>query len=125
MDQFNNDFNNYEGQPNHEMNARYGGSNYQSHRNFRDNEEFATEFLTSEIRNTDATSGAVIAGVAGTIASVAALFAYPLILGVIGFALGCFAIAKGNKVLGYIAVATGIFAAIMPWLNNGPFISMF
>jgi len=123
MDNFDNDFNNYEGQPNHEVNSRYGRS-YKEYRGLRDDDEFAAEFLADDVTN-EATSGAVIAGVLGTIASIVALFMYPVILGIVGIALGCFAVAKGNKVLGFIAIGVGILSAIMPMVYNGPFVSMF
>jgi len=135
MDKFDNDFNNYEGQPNHEINSRYGRHHgrppherherHELHHSRYDDNEFAADFVADSPRGGDATSGAVIAGIVGVVAGFIALFIYPLALGLVGVALGCYAIAKGNKVLGYTAIGIGLLAAVMPLFSTGPFISLF
>ena len=127
MDNFDNDFNNYDGQPNHEINSRYGKSSaYHDHkRSKRDDTEFATDFLTNDATDGNATSGALIAGISGLAASVAALFTYSFVLGIIGIALGCFAVAKGNKIIGFMAIGIGFLAAVTPLFYTGPFMSLF
>jgi len=127
MDKYDNDFNNYKCQPNHEVNSRYGKLRATDDRlSLReDDAEFATDFLTNDATDGNATSGALIAGVLGLAASVLALFTYPLMLGIVGIALGCFAVAKGNKIIGYLTIGIGLLAAVMPLFYTGPFISMF
>ena len=126
MDNFDNDFNNYERQPNHEINARYGRP-YKEYRGLRDDDtEFSTDFLTSDVTtDTSSTGSALVAGAAGMIASIAALFTAPFLLGIVGIALGFFAAAKGNKVLGYLTIGVGLLAAVIPLFYTGPFISLF
>ena len=126
MNRFDDDFNNYRGQPNHEFNSRYGrGRNDRRGRRYDDDTEFAADFLTDDVTDGNATSGALIAGGLGLAASVVALFTYPLVFGLLGIALGAFAVAKGNKVLGYLTIGVGLLAAVMPLFYTGPFMSLF
>jgi len=125
MDNFDNDFNNYEGQPNHEINSRYGNPyrRYDGLRN--DDTEFATDFLANNEEAHNATSGAVIAGIISVIASLIALFTFPIALGIAGIALGGFSVAKGNKALGYLGIFIGLLAVATPILFGGSIISLF
>jgi len=128
MDNFDNDFNNYNRQPNHEHNLRYGmrGMDHYRDQGFDDDDtEFATDFMTNDVTDGNSTSGALIAGVAGMVATVIALFAYSFILGAIGIGLGLFAVAKGNKVIGYITIGIGALAIATMLFSNGPFMSIF
>ena len=129
MDNFNNnDFNNYERQPNHEINSRHGRnrSHYDRSRRRSNDSEFAAEFVANnDVTGGDATNIALITGVVGLIAAVVALFTYPIMLGIVGIALGCYAVAKGNKIVGFLAIGIGLVAAAMPFLFDGSFISMF
>jgi len=129
MDKFDNDFNNYDGQPNHELNSRYGRTHneHERRRSRYEDTEFAADLLTNanDVTDGNSTSGAVIAGGVGLAASIVALFTYPLALGIVGIALGCYAVAKGNKVLGFLTIGIGILAAVMPLFYTGPFISIF
>ena len=126
MNNFDNDFNNYERQPNHEMNSRHGRSRDEHRRRPKyDDSEFAADFLTNDLIGGNATTGAMIAGIVGLLSSVVALFTYPLILGVVGIALGIYAVTKGNKILGYITIGIGLLAAVMPLFYTGPFMSIF
>ena len=125
MDKFDNDLNRHERQPNHELNSRRG-SLYNEHRRTRyEDSEFAADLLANDVTDGNSTSGAVIAGGVGLAASVVALFTYPVILGLAGIALGCYAVAKGNKILGFLTIGIGLLAAIMPLFYTGPFMSMF
>ena len=127
MDNFdNNDFNNYERQPNHEMNSRHGRnrSPYDRNRRRSNDTEFAADFVANEMGG-DATNVALITGVVGVIAAVVALFTYPVMLGIVGIALGCYAVAKGNKIVGFLAIGIGLLAAAMPLIFDGSFISIF
>lgn len=126
MDNYDNDFNNYDHQPNHEINSRHGRSrSTHSRLNLReDHSEFATDFLVDEVKDGNSTSGALIAGALGLAASVMALFMHPLILGIMGISFGCFAIAKGNKIIGYLAIGIGLLAAILPMFYTGPVMSI-
>ena len=129
MDNFdNNDLNNYERQPNHEINSRYGRSRDRdnNHRRSRyDDTEFSADFLTNDITSGDSTTGALIAGVVGLVAAIVALFTYPLVLGIVGIALGCYTVAKGSKILGFLTIGIGVLATVMPLFYTGPFISIF
>ncbi|MCL1989930.1 MAG: hypothetical protein FWG67_03485 [Defluviitaleaceae bacterium] len=125
MDNFKNDFKDYEEQPNHEINSRYGRSPYKEYRSLENDTEFATDFLTSDGTDGNSTSGALIAGMLSMLASIAALFTYPLFLGIVGIALGCFSVAKGNKVIGYIGIGVGVLAMVISMLYRGSFISLF
>ena len=126
MDNFDNDFNNYNRQPNHEYNARERrGSHHNLNRKVDQDTEFATDFMSNEVTDGNSTSGALIAGVAGVVASVIALFAYSFILGAIGIGLGLFAVAKGNKVIGYVTMGIGILAVGASLFSNAPFMSIF
>ena len=127
MDNFENDFNNYERQPNHEINSRHGrGRSRNEHQRSGYNDtEFAADFLANDFTSGDSTSGAMIASWVGLAAVIVALFTYPLILGIVGIALGCYAVAKGNKILGYLTIGIGLLATVMPLFYTGPFISLF
>ena len=126
--EFNNDFNNYERQPNHEMNSRYGrGRTINEHhrRSKFDDTEFAADFLANDYSSGDSTTAGLIVGVAGLVAAVVALFTYPIVLGIVGIALGIYAVAKGNKVIGYLTIGIGLLAAVIPLFYTGPFITIF
>ena len=126
MDNFdNNDFNNYNRQPNHEINSRHGRPSADRRSRFDDDTEFSADFLTNDFIRGNSTTGAVIAGIVGLAATIVALFTYPLVLGILGIGLGCYAIAKGNKVLGYLTIGIGLLAIVMPIFYTGPFISIF
>ena len=127
MDKYDNDFNNYKCQPNHETNSRYGRSRSSDDRlDLRDDDtEFATDFLANGVTDGNSTSGALIAGILGLVASVMALFTHPLMLGLAGIALGCFAVAKGNKIVGYLTIGIGLLAVAVPLFYTGAFMSMF
>jgi len=125
MNKFDNDFNNYKGQPNHELNSRYGGRRDHRGLKYDDDTEFATDFLANDVTDGNSTSGALIAGGLGMVASIVALFTYPFVLGMAGIALGCYAVAKGNKILGYLTIGIGLLAAVMPLFYTGPFMSIF
>jgi len=127
MDNFDNDFNNYNRQPNYDRNSRYGmrGMDHYRDQEFDDDTEFATDFMTNEVTDGNSTSGALIAGVAGMVAAVIALFAYSFILGAIGIGLGLFAVARGNKIIGYIAIGIGALAVAIMLFSNVPFMSIF
>ena len=130
MDNFDNDFNNFEGQPNHEMNARRGRSlrSYDDYgyAEFDRDVEFAADFAMDDERvSGNATSGAMIAGGLGLVASLAAMFMHPLILGIVGIALGIFAFSKGNKIVGAISVLMGLVAVVVPMFTTGPFFTLF
>jgi len=133
MDNHNNDFNNYEGQPNHELNERYGRKDSDYDRPGRESdrlrryndEEFATEFITDDHHDGNATSGSMIAGALGIITAIVAMFMHPVLFGLIGVALGIFAFSKGNKIIGIVAILMGLMAAAMPVLHTGPLFSMF
>jgi len=116
MKNYDNDFNNYEGQPNHEVNSKFGRG--------YDN-EFATDFLSNDHLIHDATTGANISGIVGIIASLAALTVYPLILGSIAVALGAFSVSKGNKTLGYTSIGIGLLAVATSFILTGPILSIF
>lgn len=126
MNNLDNDVNNYKGQPNHEINSRYGKSNsYNDHKNSKDETEFASDFLSNDFVGGDSTSGALIAGCLGLAATFAALFAYSFILSAIGIALGCYAVAKGAKILGAVTVCLGLLAMVTPLFFNASFMSLF
>jgi len=128
MDNFdNNEFNNYERQPNHEINSRHGrGRSRNERRRPRlDDTEFAAEFVANDFTGGDTASGPLIAGIVGLVAAVVALFTYPLVLGMAGIALGIYAVVKGNKILGFLTIGIGLLAAVMPLFYTGPFISIF
>ena len=127
MDNFDNDFNNYERQPNHEVNSRHSRSRDEHRRRSRkyDDSEFAADFLANDLIGGNSTTGALIAGIVGLIASFVALFTYPFVLGIAGIALGVYAVAKGNKIIGYLTIGIGLLAAVMPLFYTGPFMSIF
>jgi len=130
MNDYDNDFNNYGKQPNHEINSRYGRVSWDSdgwEHEYDDYSEFASDFLSEPYTSSrnDATSGAVVAGIVGVIAGLVALFNYPYLLGGVAVILGTYAIAKGNKVLGFSAVALGIFSAILPFFFGFSFLAFF
>ena len=124
MDNFdNNDFNNFERQPNHEINTRHRRARNEHQRKY-DDTEFAADFLANDITEVNSTS-ALIAGIVGLVAAVVALFTFPLVLGIVGIALGIYTVVKGNKILGFLAIGIGILATVMPLFYTGPFISIF
>jgi len=129
MDNFNNDFNNFERQPNHELNARYGriARGYDSYDDYDGlDEEFAAEFLAESYDfKENSTSGALIAGALGIIAALVGMFMHPVVLGLSGIALGGYAFAKGNKTAGIIAIIMGVIAAAMPVVHTGAFYTLF
>ena len=123
MDNFdNNDLNNFERQPNHEINTRHRRA-----RNLRryDDTEFATDFLANDLTDVNSTSAALIAGIVGLVAAFVALFTYPLVLGIVGIGLGIYTVVKGNKILGFLAIGVGVLASVIPLFYTGPFISIF
>ena len=129
MDNFDNDFNNFEGQPNHEENTRRGRSlrsfdDYE-HSSYKDDVEFASDLADYNKLGGNATSGAMIFGGLGIATSLAAMFMYPVILGLIGAAFGIYAFSKGNRVVGAISAIMGIVAAVAPMLTTGPFFTLF
>jgi len=125
MDNFDNDFNNYERQPNHEVNSRYGNTYRKYDGIDNDDTEFATDFFARGEDVHNATSGAVVAGIISVIASFIALFTYPIALGIAGIALGGFSIAKGNKSLGYLGIFIGVIAVATSIIFGGSMLSLF
>lgn len=118
-------------QPNHELNERHRKLNSYDHDRspkgmYAYDEEFAADLLDLD-RDIpgDATSGAVIFGFIGLVATIVALFNYTFILGAIGIALGCYAVAKGAKILGISTICVGLLAIVFPLFYTGPFISLF
>ena len=128
MDNKENDFNNFEGQPNHEYNARHSRQlrSFDDYSSRYNDDEFAAELLADN-RDLDgnSTSGAMIAGGLGILASLIAMFMYPVALGLVGVALGIYAFMRGNKIIGVISVIMGIIAAAAPILFTGAFYTMF
>jgi len=117
---------NHDKRPNYDLNERHRNSYDHRKYPYSYDEEFAADLLELDRDiSGDATSGAVIFGFIGLVAAVIALFNYSFILGAAGIALGCYAVAKGAKVLGYITVGIGLLAAIFPLFYNGPFMSLF
>jgi len=128
MDNFSNDLNNFEGQPNHELNTRQGRSlrSFDDYGSRYDDDEFAAELLAdNRALSGNSTSGALIAGGLGIVIALIAMFMHPLILGLIGAAMGIFAFAKGNKIVGVIAIIMGVIAAAVPMFHTGPFFTLF
>ena len=126
MNNFDNDVNNYKGQPNHELNSRNGKSDsYNSYHESRNDTEFASDFLSNDLVGGDSTSGALIAGSLGLAATVVALFVYSFILGAIGIALGCYAVIKGAKIIGISTICIGLLAMSIPLFYNNSFMSLF
>ena len=125
MDNFdNNDLNNFERQPNHEINTRHRRSRNELRSKY-DDTEFAADFLANDVRSGNSINGAMIAGIVGLLSVVVALFTFPLVLGLVGIALGIYAVVKGNKVLGFLTIGIGVLAVVMPLFYTGPFISIF
>ena len=123
MDDFNNDYNKFE-DPDYEM-RRYQNP-YQRYEGYKsDDTEFSTDFLSNNVNEHDATSGAIIAGIVGIISSLVALFMYQVVLGIAGIALGGFSVSKGNKTMGYLSIGIGVLALITPILFGGSIISLF
>ena len=124
---------NHDKQPNHKVNEHHRKLNsYDAHRDHRYlnsyDEEFATDHMLDLDRDMpgDATSGAVIFGFIGLAATVIALFnGYSFILGSVGIALGCYAVAKGAKMLGITTIGIGLLAVVVPLFYNAPFMSLF
>jgi len=128
MDNFENDFNNFEGQPNHEQNTRHERQlrNFDDYNSRYNDEEFSADLLANN-RDLDgnSTSGAMISGGLGIVAGLVGMFMHPLILGLIAIVLGGYAFAKGNKIVGAISIIMGVIAAIAPIFFDGAFYSMF
>ena len=128
MDNKENDFNNFEHQPNHEQNTRHARQlrNFNDYNSRYDNEEFASELLADNgALDGNSTSGAMISGGLGIVAGLVAMFMYPMILGLTAIGLGGYAFAKGNKTGGVISVIMGVIAAAAPLFFGGAFYSMF
>ena len=134
MDNFDKDYNNYEGQPNHEINSKYGKSNDSGygvnmygfdHRSYSadNDEEFAAEFLQRDYTHGDSTTGALIAGGLGLLLSIIALFRHPVLFGLMGVVLGIYGVAKGNKTLGFLAIAVGLVASLASFIVAGAFLA--
>jgi len=128
MDNFDNDFNNFEGQPNHEYNARHARPlrSFDDYSSRYDDDEFAAELLAdNRDLGGNSTSGAMVAGGLGILAALVGMFMHPLILGLLGLALGGYAFAKGNKTVGVISMIMGVIAAAVPLFHTGPFFTLF
>lgn len=131
MDNFDNDFNNFEDQPNHELNSKYGRASqnhdsYIAKRQRYNDSEFAAEFASNDIDiHHNATSGALITGAIGIATMIAAMFFYPLVLGVVAMLFGAYSFSRGNKVIGLIALVGGFITAIVPMFINGALFTLF
>jgi hypothetical protein len=123
---------NHDKQPNHELNERQrklnSSNSYIGPRNSDSyDEEFAADLLNLDgsMSSGDATSGAMILGFLGLVATIIALFNYSFILGAVGIALGVYAVSKGAKFLGIATICIGLVAVVFPLFYNGPFMSLF
>ena len=88
------------------------------------NEEYSAEFYPA--RNTfytETTSDkshatAVIIGYVALFFSLFSLFLMPVVLGIIGIALGIYTVTKGHSTLGYTAIGFGLFSVIVTIFYN-------
>lgn len=83
-------------------------------------ETYRPEFAEDEDRNVEG-EGSGFATIA-IISSIASLFFWPMLLGIVGVIFGFFAAGKGRRGIGYTAVAIGIFSIILNFFAN-PFVS--
>jgi len=127
MENFDNDFNNYQGQPNHELNSRsrYGVTDSYKRLKSADESEFASDFLADDLATSEMNDGALIASIVGLAVTILALFAYSTVFGLIGIALGIYATFNNSKILGALTIFIGIVAVVTQILYNISFMSRF
>lgn len=120
---------NHDSETNHELDENYRSFNaYRQNpnpkRTYAYDEEFSTDLLDRDSNfSQDATSGSVILGFIGLVATIVALFHYSFLIGAIGVILGCYAVAKGAKILGVTTICIGILALAFQLVGHAPLLS--
>jgi len=90
------------------------------------NEEYSAEFMPStrftDDNLTESQTFTLWVGYTGLFLSLFSLFMLPVLLGIIGTAIGIYTVNKGIKTLGYTTIGFGLFSILVSVFYNLMFI---